>query len=134
MYRRYMAEHFQNRQLLPAAFRFPGPSFNRGKYSAPEDVLHLDCCDGKKLQGGWGVLQCSSTDLPSPIEDQDKKRFEFEPVHKPVDCCYAHTELCCKVGGELVDEPSRKVRETFRVSLAQRMRVCLEAGLNTGPA
>src|SRR5271154_5097258 len=62
LYRRYMADHFKQRQLLPAAFRFPRQSFNREKYSIPEDVLHCDCCDGRKLPDGWGVLECSSTD------------------------------------------------------------------------
>jgi hypothetical protein len=126
LYRRYRGEHFQNQQLLPAAFKFPRQSFNREKYSRPEDVLHSDCCDGKKLQGGWGVLECSSTNLPTPIDGQDGRTFQFEPIHKPLACCYAHTEVCCKVGDEFIDEPSRKVRELFRLRLAQVMtvRIC----------
>jgi hypothetical protein len=123
LYRRYKREHFYNQQLLPAAFRFPRQSFNREKYSAPEDVLHADCCEGNKLEG-WGVLECSSTNLPTPVDGSDGKRFEFEPVHRPLECCYAHTELWCRVaGGEFVDEPSSKVKETFRVRLAQRMAI-----------
>jgi hypothetical protein len=124
LYRRYMRDHFPNQQLLPAAFKFPRQSFNREKYSAPEDVLHPDCCDGKKLQEGWGVLECSSTNLPTPVDGQDGKEFRFEPIHRPLECCYAHTEIWCKAAeGEFIDEPSRKVRETFRVRLAQRMTV-----------
>jgi len=129
LYRRYRAEHFQNRQLLPSAFKFPRQSFNREKYSTPEDVLHRDCCDGKQLDAGWGVLECSSSDLPTPVVGQDGKVFHFEPVHQPMECCYAHTEVWCKSGGGgLVDEPSRKVKETFRVRLAQRMTVRIQAG------
>jgi hypothetical protein len=128
LYRRYRAEHFQNRQLLPSAFRFPRQSFNREKYSTPEDVLHSDCCDGKKLEDGWGVLECSSTNLPTPIDGQPGKTFQFEPIHKPLECCYAHTEVCCKAGGGFVDEPSRTVKEIFRVKLAQRMTVRIHAG------
>ena len=127
LYRRYREEHFQNQQLLPAAFRFPRQSFNREKYSTPEDVLHSDCCDGQKLQDGWGVLECSSTDLPTPIDGQDGKTFQFEPIHKPTECCFAHTEVHCKTAGEFVDEPSRKVKEIFRVKLAQRMSVRIRA-------
>lgn len=124
LYRRYKAEHFQNQQLLPSAFKFPRQSFNRQKYSTPEDVLHPDCCDGKPLTAGWGVLECSSTSLPSPVVGQDGKVFRFEPIHKPLECCYAHTEVWCKSAGSgFVDEPSPKVRETFRVRLAQRMTV-----------
>jgi hypothetical protein len=129
LYRRYKAEHFQNQQLLPAAFKFPRPSFNREKYSTPEDVLHPDCCDGKQLSVGWGVLECSSTNLPTPVVGQDGQVFHFEPIHKPQDCCYAHSEVWCRSGGSgFVDEPSRKVRETFRVRLAQRMTVRIQAG------
>jgi hypothetical protein len=122
-------EHFQNQQLLPSAFKFPRQSFNREKYSTPEDVLHADCCEGKKLQDGWGVLECSSTSLPTPINGQDGRTFQFEPIHRPLDCCFARTELCCKAGGESVDEPSPKVREIFRVRLAQRMTVRIHASM-----
>jgi len=127
LFRRYKAEHFQNGRLLPAAFKFPRQSFNREKYSRPEDVLHSDCCDGQKLQDGWGVLECSSTDLPTPIDGQDGRAFQFEPIHKPLECCYAHTEVCCRAGGEFVDAPSPKVKEMFRVRLAQRMSVRIHA-------
>ena len=128
LYRRYMVEHYQNRQLLPAAFPFPRPSFNRQKYSAPADVLHPDCCDGKTLNDGWGVLECSSTNLPTTVVGQDGKAFQFEPVHRPLECCYAHTEIWCRgTGGELVVKPSPKVRETFRVRLSLKMTVCIQA-------
>ena len=124
-----MVEHFQNQRLLPSAFKFPRQSFNSEKYSAPEDVLHPDCCDGNKLKGEWGVLECASTSLPTPVDGPDGKTFEFEPVHRPLECCYAHTEVWCKgTEGEYVDEPSPKVRETFRVRLAQRMTVRIQAG------
>lgn len=127
LYRRYRAEHFQNHQLLPSALRFPRPSFNRGKYSNPEDVLHSDCCDGKELHDGWGVIECSSSDLPTPIDGPDGRTFRFEPVHQPLECCHAHTEIWCNSDGEFVDAPSPKVREAFRVKLAQRMTVRLDA-------
>jgi hypothetical protein len=127
LYRRYRREHFYNQQLLPAAFRFPRQSFNREKFSTPEDVLHPDCCEGNKLEG-WGVLQCSSSDLPTPLDGSDGRRFEFKPIHRPQECCYAHAEVWCKVAeGEFVDEPSPKVKETFRVRLAQRMTVRIQA-------
>lgn len=122
-----MVAHFQNRQLLPAAFRFPRQSFNREKYSKPEDVLHSDCCDGHKLEDGWGVLECSSTDLPTPIGGQDGRTFQFEAIHNPLECCYAHTEVCCKAGDEFVGQPSPTVKEMFRVRLAQRMTVRIHA-------
>ena len=127
MFRRYLGEHFQNQQLLPSAFQFPRQSFNREKYSTPEDVLHPDCCNGVKLSDGWGILQCSSSDLPSPIVAADGRVFEFSAIHDPTDCCYAHTELRCTEGGAILDAPSKKVRETFRVQLSQKMSIRIPA-------
>lgn len=126
-FRRYRSDHFPNRQLLPSAFRFPHQSFNRAKYSVPEDVLHIDCCDGKKLAGGWGVLQCSLKDLRTVLSLPGSEVFEFVTVHKPRDCCYAHTELWCRSNGAFVKEPSPKVKETFRVQLALKMEVRIAA-------
>jgi hypothetical protein len=123
LYRRYLLGHFQNNQLLPAAFTFPRPSFNREKYSGPEDVLHADCCGGTR-RGEMGVLECSSTDLPAPIDGADGGPIRFRPVHRPLKCCYAHTEIWCRnAEGEDVERPSRHVREAFRVGLALRMTV-----------
>jgi hypothetical protein len=127
LYRRYRIDDFKHGQLLPSAFRFPRQSFNRGKYSTPEDVLHPECGDGKNFQG-WGVLECSSTDLPTPVDGADGRNFQFVPIHQPLECCYAHTEVWCKtVEGEVIDEPSKKVKETFRVKLARRMVVRIQA-------
>jgi hypothetical protein len=127
LYRRYRAEHFQYQRLLPSAFKFPRQSFNRQKYSQPDDVLHPDCCDGKDYDG-WGVLECSSSELPTPI-DLALATFSFQVVHQPKECCYAHTELWCKRGHQLVDEPSKTVKETFRVKLALKMRVRITASV-----
>lgn len=126
LYRRYARQHFVDGQLLPAAFRFPGPSFNRQKYSVADDVLHPDCCDGNNLDG-YGILECSATDLPTPINGDDGKEFNFAPVHRPCPCCYAHTEVWCVLDGEPVDQPSKAVREKFRVGLARKMAVRKEA-------
>jgi hypothetical protein len=56
LYRRYAMVHFADGQVLPQTISFPKPSFNRSKFSRPEDVLHIDCCDGKGLPG-WGFLR-----------------------------------------------------------------------------
>lgn len=127
LYRRFIKEHFQEARLLPAAFAFPRQSFNRGKYSAPEDVLHPDCADGRKLEG-WGVLECLVANLPTPLVGADNRIFNFSAVHQPQECCYAHTEIWCVTEtGKPAENPSKKVRETFRVRLAERMRVRIHA-------
>jgi len=62
LYRRYALVHFADGQVLPQSISFPKPSFNRGKFSRPEDVLHVDCCDGKELMG-WGVLESKVSEI-----------------------------------------------------------------------
>jgi hypothetical protein len=127
LYRRYKIGDFQNQQLFPAALRFPRLSFNREKFSIPEDVLRADCCGGRRLDG-WGVLECSSTDLPAPVSGPDGTLIHFKAVHSPERCCYAHTEIWCQTAqGEYVDRPSKVVRETFRVRLALKMTVRIQA-------
>lgn len=126
LYRRYMRDHFKDRQLLPAAFQFPRQSFNRQKYSAPEDVLHADCCDGLQ-RSEWGILECSATDLPTALHSANGQQYDFFVKHVPRECCYAHSEILCRCGGDEVDEPSRKVKETFRVLLALKMSINKEA-------
>jgi hypothetical protein len=126
LYRRYIKAHFPYGRLLPAAFSFPRPSFNRGKYSVPQDVLHSDCCEGRALDG-WGVLQCAVTELPTPVDGADGRRFFFSPMHQPRECCYAHSEVWCTEEGNITDTPSKKVREEFRVRLAQKMIVRIVA-------
>jgi hypothetical protein len=127
LFRRYRKEDFYDQRLLPAAFKFPRQSFNRERYSTPEDVLHSDCCNGQQLVG-WGVLECSATDLPTPIDGPNNRRFHFAAVHQPRECCYAHTELWCRIEDQWVDEPSpKKLKETFRVLLAQRMTIRIVA-------
>lgn len=126
LYRRYKRADFENRELLPASFQFPRQSFNRERYSRAEDVLHKDCCKGKSYEG-WGVLACSVGDLPTPVDGVDGKQFCFSPMHKPSECCYAHVEIWCKLDDAVIEEPSRKVKEAFRVRLAQRMKILIEA-------
>ena len=120
LYRRYSLEFVNAGQLLPSVFNFPRPSFTRAKYSKPEDVLHPDCCGGKVLEG-YGILSCSATDLPTPFKSGDNRDFHFSPVHNPEECCYAHTEIRCAVNGVEVQQPSKLVKERFRVELALKM-------------
>jgi hypothetical protein len=125
LFRRYLREHFLDQQLLPSAFQFPRQSFNREKYSTPEDVLHPDCCNGKKLKD-WGVLECPATDLPTPIKGPENREFHFKAEHRPWACCYAHTEVTCREN-QTEKSPSPKVKELFRIELARRMSVRIVA-------
>jgi len=122
LYRRYLSVHFNNDALLPAAFKFPRQSFNRSGFSEPADVLHVDCCEGKVLEG-YGVLECSTL-FPTPIESADGRVFDFVPKHVPLSTCYAHSELRCSErdrNDAVYQDPPPSVKERFRIKLAQKM-------------
>jgi hypothetical protein len=128
LFRRFRKDHLKDGRVLPSAFRFPRQSFIRAKYSVPEDVLHPDCCDGKDLRH-WGVLECSSTELPTPLISGDQRSFIFAAVHAPLECCYAHTEIRCECDGSDVIEPSKKVQEEFKVKLSLRAQILIDASV-----
>lgn len=122
LYRRYLLAHFVDRELVPQHFQFPKPSFNRGKFSRPEDVLHPDCCDGKVLGQGWGVLECLASDACISTLSHDNREVLLSPKHVPLQSCYAHSELWCFVSedGSELKKPSSTVREKFRIKLAKK--------------
>jgi hypothetical protein len=135
LYRRYLSEHFADGKILPASFRFPKQSFNRSLFSKPEDVLHVDCCDGVELlpKGEWGVLECQISALPSPVNTTDGRSYMFFPKHAPEPTCYAHSELWCRrdLSDTMdYDHPPTSVREIFRIRLARVMSVRIPAGAN----
>ena len=125
LYRRYRSEHFINGKILPASFSFPKQSFNRSRFSKPEDVLHVDCCDGKPLspKDGWGVIECNVSALPSPVESTDGRSFRFFAKHVPLPTCYAHSELWCTQNpSDVYTEPPSSVKEAFRIRLARILK------------
>ena len=75
--------------------------------------------------GHEGTRNAHNSKYPSPEAHLHAMPGAY--FNKFLECCYAHTEVWCKTGGEFVDEPSRKVRETFRVKLALRMTVRIPA-------
>jgi hypothetical protein len=121
LYRRYVLAHFVDHVLVPQHFQFPRPSFNRSKFSQPVDVLHPDCCDGKVLGTGWGVLECLASDAHVSAQSHDNKELVLHPKHRPLPTCYAHSELWCfsSEGGTEV-KPSTTVKEKFRIKLAKK--------------
>jgi hypothetical protein len=121
LYRRYLLAHFVDHELVPQHFRFPRPSLNRSKFSQPVDVLHPDCCDGKVLGTGWGVLECLASDAHVSTQSHDNKELVLHPKHRPLLTCYAHSELWCiasESGAEV--KPSTTAKEKFRIKLAKK--------------
>ena len=99
---------------------------NRGKFSVPGDVLEPDCCDGTQLTD-WQVVALLVGDMPQRLISGDNREFHFFLRHMPVPRCYAHSEMWCNQGGpdvEAYDEPPKKVRDEFRMTLARKCARC----------
>ena len=126
-YRRYSAVHVVSGQIMPQIIKFPKPSFTRSKFSRPEDVLHVDCCDGKQYVG-WGVVEGKVSDLRVSAESGDKRKFVTSPRHVPEKTCYSHSELWCLCAPSLEDsKPSESAKEKIRILLSRALKVRIQA-------
>jgi hypothetical protein len=119
--------------IVPSSFKFEherGQSFNRSRFSEPQDVLHSDCARSTSLSE-WGVWQCTVGDIPSPVVGQDtpSSSILFIPlIHTPEETCYAHSELWCRrVGSSSSDyeEPPKKVKEALKIKLSLALKVII---------
>ena len=126
LYRRYAMIHFAEGRVLPQFISFPKPSFNRSKFSRPEDVLHVDCCDGKELPG-WGVLESRASDLRVSAEAGDKRKFTLYPKHVPKATCFAHSELWCSSPTSDDAKPTESAKEKLRILLSRALKVKIPA-------
>lgn len=126
LYRRIAMVHLADGQVLPQSIRFPKPSFNRSKFSSPQDVLHTDCCGGKE-QPGLGVVEGMVADLCVSAESGDMRRFTTYPKHVPEPTCYAHSELWCASPNSEDVRPSESAKEKLRILLARALRVRIPA-------
>jgi hypothetical protein len=127
LYRRYLMVHFVDGRVLPQSISFPKPSFNRSKFSLPQDVLHVDCCDGKDRLG-WGVLEGKVPELRVSADSGDNRRFSTYPKHIPESTCYAHSELWCACPPESEDaKPSQSAKEKLRILLSRGLKVRIAA-------
>jgi hypothetical protein len=126
LYRRYAMVHFADGQVLPQTISFPKPSFNRSKFSRPEDVLHIDCCDGKELPG-WGVVESRVSNLCVSAESGDRRKFTMYPKHVPKPTCYAHSELWCASPNSEDAKPSGSAKEKLRILLSRALKVKIPA-------
>jgi hypothetical protein len=126
LYRRYSLVHIVNGQVAPQSISFPKPSLNRSRFSRPEDVLHVDCCNGKELTG-WGVLESNASDLRVSAESGDSRTFTLYPKHVPEPTCYAHSELWCSSPTSEDAKPTDSVKEKLRIKLSRVLKVTIPA-------
>lgn len=130
LYRRYLASHFQDGELDPSAIRFnEPPSFLRGAYSVPADTLHEDCADQQNVSR-YGVLTMPVSAARHVESTRDGETFDFSPVHRPLVCCYAHSEIHCTPqthASPQHTEPPREVKKAFRLRIARALSVVIAA-------
>ena len=126
LYRRYALVHFVDGRVLPQSISFTKPSFNRSKFSRPEDVLHVDCCGGKELLG-WGVVEGRASDLSVSAESGDERKFTLYPKHVPEPTCYAHSELWCSSPSSEDAKPTQSSKEKLRILLSRALKVKIPA-------
>jgi hypothetical protein len=101
------------------------PSVNRGMFSSPEDVLHVDCA-GKPLQG-WFVYCVTVGSLPQSLAAGDGKLFDFKPVHRPKTLCGAHSVISSYLKADVEQTyrmPTRPVKNALRAKLVSILSPC----------
>jgi hypothetical protein len=116
LYRRYSKDHIVDGQVVPQTVSFPKPSFNRSRFSRPEDVLHVDCCGGKQPPPGLGVLEGRVSEFSKSVESADNRLFTMYPKHVPNETCYAHSELWCATSDSQDTKPSQSAKEKLRIN------------------
>jgi hypothetical protein len=130
LYRRYLDYHFEDGELDPSAIRFnEPPSVLRSQFSEPADALHANCAEGQEVTK-YGVLSMPHTAVNQDHRAQTGADFSFCAVHDPLPACYAHSEIRCttsKDGRRAHIEPTKDVRDKFRVKLAKALSVEIQA-------
>lgn len=128
LYLRVEPEHYPDAfsQPLLTFIPFPGFSVNRGRFSAPLDVLQPKHKD-------WGVVSFEVQHIPVRLEQEGQGKlspieYTFAPWHCPAppeewppDGNYAHSEVRSARTGGGKHEPGKKVRMRFRELLRERL-------------
>lgn len=110
--------------LLLSQIRFPDFSVNRGKYSAPADVLKPNWLT-------WGVVSFTVADIPEKLDGDDGKGDRVSYFFKPVDCPEtfneAHAEVRSFDANWRSAMPGKVVKTVFREMLRQKLKIEVEA-------
>lgn len=128
LYRRIGPDHItEDSHVMAAAVddiqeRHPSCSFNRGKYSDPEDVLDPDHPDLNR------IAFLVAGNLPEPVSHplEPEKEYGFRLEHLPEEDNYSHTEVQVKKESE--DKVVSKLRNPelrryLREALAEKLFV-----------
>lgn len=103
MFRRFRPKDSLS-EIVKTNFDFKSMSFNRERYSNPEDVLynikennHYNDCGVASLT----VYEIERIQIPHP---DDKQLYTFKAVHDPEECMYPHSIVQVFKNGNKVSE------------------------------
>jgi hypothetical protein len=120
LYRSVEKDHVDEHGVLAAAVEMPACSFNRSKYSNPEDVI----VSSRPKENG--VLEITPRELPPPVPRASGEPYEFFAADDPIDGNDAHCEVRIRRTGieyKANHKPNRDILLKARAELAKRMRV-----------
>lgn len=135
LYRRAFPQELNSKgELVPTqleSFSFSrdvdgAPSFLRGEYAIPADVVHPDCA-GKRDVSACSALQMSVADMPGPLMAGDGKKYSFWPVHRPLPGCGAHVVIGSHLHGDpamAYAKPSGAVITDLKVKICAVLTLC----------
>ena len=131
LFRRVDEQHIQNNRVMGNALeeireQHPSCSFNREKYSLPEQVLDPSRPEQNR------IAYLVAGNLPKPelypldpsVPQAQKVLYAFRLIHLPEENNYSHTEAqVTKRGQDATKVGSKSVRRELREALAEKMTV-----------
>ncbi len=137
LYRRFRVlgkvEDWKNdKSLSVAIFEIKNDSFNRSKYSNPEDVLYNDNfeADGKHHTSN-GILslpvaELNEFDFPV-LQNKILKHYTIKVSHTPLVCNYSHSEIFVLEEEQQIDSNKPKsMKAALRDFLLERVTIIKE--------
>ena len=120
LYRSVAKDDVDEHGALATAVEMPACSFNRSKYSVPEDVI----VPSRPKENG--ILEVTPRELPPPVPRASGEPYEFFAADDPIDENEAHCEVRMRRTGseyKANHKPNKDIVMKARAELARRMRV-----------
>jgi hypothetical protein len=120
LYRSVAKDEVDEHGALAAAVEMPACSFNRSKYSEPEEVIVAS----RPTQNG--ILEITPAELPPPVPRTSGEPYEFFAADDPIAANQAHCEVRIRRTGieyKASHKPNKEIVMKARAELAKRMRV-----------
>lgn len=120
LYRSVSVEHVFGPDILDSAVDLPRCSFNRGKYSLPEDVV-----TARRAKEN-GIVVIHGAHLPGKVPRETGEPYEFVTQDDPIDGNDAHAEVrLCRQGHPFNNnhKPNKAILAKAKDQLARNLRL-----------